>query len=294
MPNPNTAKFPTAIATDVDLPVGTDSFQTTLTSNINNLVTTIPVADTSLNVPAIIKIGTEIIRAQNKSGLNLINCDRGFAGSTAASHSGGDVVNDFIMAWHGNQAFAEIKAIETLLGVGGAGVVKPGDSTKFHIFFKAAITQNAKPTLGFSTSTTNNPTPASYGSNQAMGIAQFANSAQVYDHLVLPEDWVAPIDLEIYWKSAAITGNVVWQIETAGATTGGSTDPTFNAAQTVTTAAQGTTNTLNVSTITGLTTTGLVAGKEFFFRFSRAATDTLASGTADLLSLKFTIRRTLQ
>jgi len=83
---------------------------------------------------------------------------------------------------------------------------------------------------------------------------------------------------------------VTWQFATAGAVSGGSLDPSFNAADTVTTNAQGTTGRMNISNITGVTLTGLTAGGLMFFKLSRGGSDTM-SGSADLLSLIITIRR---
>ena len=70
-------------------------------------------------------------------------------------------------------------------------------------------------------------------------------------------------------------------------------DPAWNAAQTVTDAAKGTTLQLNDAVIANVTTTGCAASEELFWKFFRDPThgsDDLGA-TAELVSLTWTISR---
>lgn len=129
MPNPNTAKFPTAVSVDADLPVASNSFSTTLTGNIDSSVTTLPVVTTTgSNVPVLLRIGNEIILAGAKTSNTYTGCTRGFNGSSAVGHSSGDILAAYIIDYHFNQLAAEVKAIEAFLGINGANIIKSGQS----------------------------------------------------------------------------------------------------------------------------------------------------------------------
>src|ERR1700675_60218 len=124
MANPNTPVFPGQVAADTDLFVATNNAISSLTGNISNSVTTIPVASGSFTrLPCLIAIDNEIIKvAGPASGNNLTNCTRGFDGTTAASHNSGAQVFAYIFDYNVNQLAAEVKAIETALGAGLANV----------------------------------------------------------------------------------------------------------------------------------------------------------------------------
>lgn len=118
--NPNTAKFPNAIATDQDLTVAKDLSQSTLTSAISSTATTISVADGSKFVGyEVIRIDDEQILICSVNGNTLTVCSggRGFGGTTAASHSAGRAVRGVIPAYAHNQLAAEVKAIQQSLNV---------------------------------------------------------------------------------------------------------------------------------------------------------------------------------
>jgi len=165
--------------------------------------------------------------------------------------------------------------------------------------YKAAVCQNTTASLGFSTYLSSGPTAACFTNAQTtLGIASFtdASTQEVQDHFSLPNDWTGSVDVAAVWKSTQTSGNVVWQIKTACVAAGESLDPSWNTASTVTDAAQGTSNRANTAALSSITTTGCAAGEEFFFNWFRNpadASDTLA-GTADLISLQFTIRRATQ
>lgn len=129
MANPNTASFPSAIATDLTLPVATPSFSTTITANIDSIVTTIPFATVAtLRVPCLILIDQEVILVSSLSGSSGTSCIRGFDGTTAASHLSGAIAFAYIMDWHFNQTAVEIKAIESFIGINGGNIIVSGQS----------------------------------------------------------------------------------------------------------------------------------------------------------------------
>ena len=101
-------------------------------------------------------------------------------------------------------------------------------------------------------------------------------------------DTTGGIKLELYWLTAAITGDVIWSVQTACVGVGETTDPAYNAAQTVTTAAQGVTLYKQKSTIASLTATGCAAGETLFVKVDRngaTAGDTIAA-TASLIAIE--------
>jgi hypothetical protein len=123
--NPNTAAFPSAVATDSNLFVATNLGTTTLNGNITNSQTTVVVTSASaLGVaPIIMAIGTELIHCTSLSTNTYSGCTRGAESTTAASASSGATVTNVITAWHHNQIAAEVKAIETELTTVGCGIV---------------------------------------------------------------------------------------------------------------------------------------------------------------------------
>jgi hypothetical protein len=123
--NPNTAKFPTAIATDQDLLAARDRAASTLTANITELTTAIPVASGALflNYTSVTIENEQILVCSVAANtLNVCGGGRGFSATTATSHPTGAAVRANITAWHHNQLAAETKAIETALGVNLANV----------------------------------------------------------------------------------------------------------------------------------------------------------------------------
>lgn len=135
------------------------------------------------------------------------------------------------------------------------------------------------------------------GSNTFYATKDFADSAttKAYRHFLLPADWTGAIDLQFAWLTSATTGNVVWQVSTACSAAGETLDPSLNAANTVTDAAQGTTLFMNTAALTGITTTGCAAGEMLHlvvFRDASHASDTLAA-TAELIEVAMTYRRAM-
>lgn len=88
---------------------------------------------------------------------------------------------------------------------------------------------------------------------------------------------------------------MVWQLSTACVADAETSDPSFNSAQDITDAVKGTTLQQNDFSQSSVTTTGCAAGEMFFWRLRRQrthASDT-ATGTIDLISVTFKIRRAL-
>lgn len=140
------------------------------------------------------------------------------------------------------------------------------------------------------------PTPVCIaGANVTTAAAQFVDASTriLWNERRLPADWTGAIDLMVFWRTSAITGNAVWQFQTACVADSEVVDPAWNAAQTVTDAALGTTFWRNSTSSTSLTTTGCAAGETFYFKLFRDpthASDTLGA-IAELLGVQLTIRR---
>lgn len=112
MANTNVATFPFAAPTDDALTVASDNAQTYLSADIDNATASISVANASgFQVPCIIVIDGEIILARSKTLNTFTNCVRGFANTTAASHSDNTDVFGYIVAYQHNQMAAEVKSV---------------------------------------------------------------------------------------------------------------------------------------------------------------------------------------
>lgn len=136
------------------------------------------------------------------------------------------------------------------------------------------------------------------GTNVLFATADFVDGATTHylqKALALPADWSGVIDMRIFWNTPATTGNVVWQVQTACSASAASVDPSWNAANTVTQAAQGTTLRLSIAALTSITTTGCTAGSMLWLRFLRDpahASDTLAD-MGSVIGVEVTYRRAM-
>ena len=177
-------------------------------------------------------------------------------------------------------------------GGGGGGGSSSGGGPKEQL---AAICQGGAAASGFSMVSTANayPTPnCPTLSNAVYGVLQFRDS---YTQSIQTRMAITgtTISLDIWWRSSVAdnTKNVVWQVQTACVATGESGDPSWNTAQTVTSAAAGTTNLWTKATISSITTTGCAAGEAMLVKLYRDpthASDTIAA-TAELISLVWSI-----
>ena len=138
------------------------------------------------------------------------------------------------------------------------------------------------------------------GTNTQKGVLDFADTAggfSAQNTLLLPSDFTGNIDARIIWLTTATAGNAKWSLSTictdVSATAGD--DPAFNTASTVTTAAPGTANRLQTSSIAAVTITGCSAGQILhakLFRDGADAADTITA-TARLYGVELTIRRSM-
>jgi hypothetical protein len=133
------------------------------------------------------------------------------------------------------------------------------------------------------------------GTNTLFAVADFdaATDESVQGSFKLPSDWSGAIDFDGVWYAAATSGSAVFALQCACVADAETGDPSFNAAQTITDAAKGTTNQFNDFSLSSVTTTGCAAGETFFFRFSRDAdngSDDM-TGDARVKTIRFKIRR---
>lgn len=198
---------------------------------------------------------------------------------------------------------AENEVLKTVGGAWTCAAAGGGAAVEYRAY-TAAKCQGEIAGLGFSTPAANAPTPACVTGADSpatvKGVAQFADGASqsVQDHFTLAPDWTGPIDLTGKWRSGAANAgaNVVWQIQTKcvadGETAGG---VAWSAAQVITDGNKGTAGAENDFSFPSINTAGCAAGEEFYFYFFRDpahASDTLGAA-AELMSLRFTLRRTL-
>jgi hypothetical protein len=117
------AVYPSAIPTDADLLVGYDGAQTTLATTVNSAITTIVLTSgATFGNNQVIVIGSEQIFCTTLSTNTFSGCTRGYAGTTAASHTAGATVSGYIVAKYHNLIKDEVKAIAAALGINLANV----------------------------------------------------------------------------------------------------------------------------------------------------------------------------
>lgn len=129
--NPISSTFPTSIST---MPIVCNGARGVLTQALNNSPTslTITVNDGSpFCYPSFVTIDREVVKICSKSGNVLTACSGGRAvhsaqtGGGIANHAIGASVVGYIDENYNNQAMAEIAALETFIGAGGANVLQP-------------------------------------------------------------------------------------------------------------------------------------------------------------------------
>lgn len=135
------------------------------------------------------------------------------------------------------------------------------------------------------------------GTNVDSGSVSFADAAtdRVHGSFWLPADWTGAIDISGVWRSATASTNTVrFTIETRCVADAEVIEGSWNTAQNIDDAGKGTTLQSNAFSLTSITTTGCAANEVFFWRFSRLGSDgsDTFAGSADLMRLRFQIRRT--
>jgi hypothetical protein len=175
-------------------------------------------------------------------------------------------------------------------------VVADLPSSTHPMWFSAATCNNATAGAAFDLPTSNAPTPTCYGTSYRFGTLDFADSANqsatfTYD---LPTGWTGNIDADVRWFVNATSQSVKITIATVCvATSADILNPTFNAAQTVTTTSPGTANQLTSSAQTAVTTTGCSAGNHLVVKVGRDVTDTSTS-TISIVGVQLVLRWTPQ
>lgn len=229
----------------------------------------------------------------------------GFIVTTSSSHLGNETVVGTNVA----------TALSTTLNASGGLVSTDGTATltnktldaegtgnsvtvSVKLPFIVAVCQNGVASLGLSVGATAPSAECVTGTNTNLGVARFPDSDGNYDlqgFFPLPGDWAGAIDFAGVYRGSGTSGNVVWQLSTVCVADAETVDPSFNSAQDIVDAVKGTTLQLNDFSQSTVTTTGCAAGETFFWRLRRQrthASDT-ATGTLDLVSLTFTIRRAM-
>lgn len=116
--NPNTAAFPTTVATDQNLTVAKTRSSSTLSGSINSSTLTVNVGSgVSFIQYEVISIDSEemVICSIASNTLTICSGTRGLGDTAPASHTAGAAVRGVISSWHVNQPGAEIKAIQARL-----------------------------------------------------------------------------------------------------------------------------------------------------------------------------------
>lgn len=107
------AQYPGAAATDASQYIAVNQLSTALSSNIDGVVTTIPVVSTAgFPVVGFVSIDLEVIAYTNTDATHFLSCTRGSDGTSAAAHVSPVTVSHNIVAAHHNANKEEIKAIE--------------------------------------------------------------------------------------------------------------------------------------------------------------------------------------
>ncbi len=138
------------------------------------------------------------------------------------------------------------------------------------------------------------------GSNTQKGVLDYADTSggfSAQNEILLPADFSGAVDASIFWTTSATSGNAKWSLSTICTATGATEtdDPAFNTASTVTTAAPGTANRIQTSSIASVTITGCAASEYMhvkLFRDGNDGSDTIGA-TARFLGLELTVRRAM-
>ena len=163
-----------------------------------------------------------------------------------------------------------------------------------YLLFRAAAVQQGVASLGFSSPLNAGPMPVvitDQTTGVIVGAASFdaVSNQAIQDHFLLPTNWVAPLNLDIVWRTNSTIGTAIWLFESCcvpeGMVLAGNS---FGPPQQVSTVTSGVPNALTTSTIT-IDTTSFTPSCELFFRLTRAAGADTVSTPVELLSLRFSV-----
>lgn len=128
------AAYPTTVATDYNLPIQINNTNFTLATSILSTDLTIVVLEDISEIPSqgIVTINNERIRYSSVNFLTktitiLSTADRGFDGSTPASHTAGAAIRFHVVAYHHNALVKEVEALQTRVGSAASIIQTSGD-----------------------------------------------------------------------------------------------------------------------------------------------------------------------
>lgn len=129
--NPNTAVYPGAIATDTTLPPLVNRWEARLVGSISTSATSITITNaTGLIKPIVLTLDEGTTKAEDVLVTNIVGnvltVVRGYDTSSPFTHNNGASVHGYIVAYHFNQMFAELKALQTTLGINLSNVSGSG------------------------------------------------------------------------------------------------------------------------------------------------------------------------
>lgn len=160
-------------------------------------------------------------------------------------------------------------------------------------FMPAALCQNISCTSTMQLPTSSSPTATALTQSNGtiLGVTQYTATSQTAQfRFHLPSYQSGAVDIYLRTNAVSTTGNQVWAISTACMTDAASSDPSFNSAQNLTIATQGTTLRNSSGTLSSVTLTGCAAGYEMFVRVTLDATTT-TTGNINLTTYGWTLRR---
>jgi hypothetical protein len=175
-------------------------------------------------------------------------------------------------------------------------------TTSQKVNFPAVGCSGTTGSLMLDTNATLAPTAAcaagSTNTTAMFGYAEFPDSDGEYQVQIspfrLPADWTGAVDIVVYWRAAATSGDVIWQTQTMCTSDAEVEDVAWNTADVFAAdTAKGTTLQLNTASDTSITTTNCAAGDIFhmkLFRQRTHASDTI-TGVVQLKNFELTMRR---
>lgn len=164
------------------------------------------------------------------------------------------------------------------------------------LWLPAAGCNNATAAGAYDLPTSNAPSPNCKGTSYRYGVLDYDDSANetATFNFKIPAGWTGSVDADLRWAVNGTSQAAKWTIATVCVATGADIlNPTFNAAQTISTTSGGTANFLTSSTQSAVTMTGCSAGNDLIVKVGRDTTDT-STLTLSLIGVELTLRITPQ